>query len=85
MKINFPKAKLKFKLKYRKRILRFLKVSFWFTTGAFLALILVLSFGLSLYQKFMKIEFIPVSMLAILILAGKTNGTWKTFLITGTP
>ncbi|HUD09736.1 MAG TPA: VanW family protein, partial [Patescibacteria group bacterium] len=59
MKINFPKAKLKFKLKYRKRILRFLKVSFWFTTGAFLALILVLSFGLSLYQKIYENRIYP--------------------------
>jgi vancomycin resistance protein YoaR len=31
--------------------LRFLKGAFWFTTGAFLALVLISSFGLFLYQK----------------------------------
>jgi vancomycin resistance protein YoaR len=51
MKINFSKIKLKLKLKYTKKILRFLKVVFWFTTGAFLTLTLILSFGLFFYQK----------------------------------
>jgi vancomycin resistance protein YoaR len=51
MKINFSKIKLKLKLKYTKKILRFLRVVFWFTTGAFLTLALILSFGLFFYQK----------------------------------
>ncbi|MGA2968000.1 MAG: VanW family protein, partial [Candidatus Levyibacteriota bacterium] len=51
MKINFSKIKLRLKLKYTKKILRFLKGAFWFTTGAFLALVLISSFGLFLYQK----------------------------------
>ncbi|HUD05016.1 MAG TPA: VanW family protein, partial [Patescibacteria group bacterium] len=51
MKINFPKIKLKLKLRYKKKILYFLKVAFWFTTGALLALIFILSSGLFLYQK----------------------------------
>src|ERR1035437_2681037 len=51
MKINFSKIKLQFKLKYKKRILHLFKGSFWFTTGAFLAFILVTSFVLFYYQK----------------------------------
>jgi vancomycin resistance protein YoaR len=50
MKINFPKVKLRFKLKYKKRILHLLKFGFWFTTGALLTIILITGFGLFYYQ-----------------------------------
>lgn len=51
MKIKFSKAKLKFKLKYSKQILRISNSIFWFLTGALLALFFLLGFSLFLYQK----------------------------------
>jgi len=79
MKINFPKIKLKFKLKYKKRILRFLKVAFWFTTGAFLALIFVLSFGLSLYQRVYENKIYPGVYVGNFDFGGKSKQEVESF------
>jgi vancomycin resistance protein YoaR len=79
MKINFPKIKLQFKLKYKKRILHFLKVGFWFTTGAFLALIFVSSFGLFLYQKMYENKVYPGVYVGNFDLSGKSKQDAQNF------
>ena len=73
MKINFLKIKLKFKFKYKKHILHSLKVVFWFTTGAILALIFVSSFGLFLYQKTYQNKIYPGVFVGNFNLSGKTE------------
>jgi vancomycin resistance protein YoaR len=79
MKINFPNIKLKFKLKYKKRILRFLKVAFWFTAGAFLALIFILSFGLFLYQKVYENKVYPGVYVGNFAFGGKSKQDAQNF------
>jgi vancomycin resistance protein YoaR len=80
MKINFPKIKLQFKLKYKKRIWHFLKASFWFTTGAFLALILVTSFGLFFYQKTYENKVYPGVFVGNFEFSGKSQQDVEKFL-----
>jgi vancomycin resistance protein YoaR len=80
MKINFPKIKLRFKLKYRKKILQSLKVIFWFSTGALLALILVTSFGLFSYQKAYENKIYPGVFVGRFEFSGKTKQDTKNFL-----
>jgi vancomycin resistance protein YoaR len=79
MKINFPKLKLRFKLKYKKKILHFLKVVFWFSTGAFLALFLITSFGLFLYQKTYENKIYPGIFVGSFEFSGKTEKEIKNF------
>jgi vancomycin resistance protein YoaR len=73
MKINFPKIKLKFKLRYRKKIIHSVKVIFWFCTGAFLALFLISSFGLFLYQKTFENKIYPGVFVGNFDLSGKNQ------------
>jgi vancomycin resistance protein YoaR len=73
MKINFPKVKLKFKFRYKKHILRTLKVIFWFTSGAVLALIFVTSFAFFLYQKTYQNKIYPGVCVGNFNLSGKTE------------
>src|ERR1035437_5844432 len=79
MKINFPKIKLRFKLKYRKKILHSLKVIFWFSTGALLALILISSFGFFLYQKTYENKIYPGVFVGNFEFSGKSKQNAENF------
>jgi vancomycin resistance protein YoaR len=80
MKINLPKIKLKFKLKYKKKTLRFLKIAFWFTVGALLALFFVSSFGLFLYQKSYENKIYQGIFVGNFAFGGKTKQDVENFL-----
>jgi vancomycin resistance protein YoaR len=80
MKINFFKVKLKLRLKYSKKILHFVKMVFWFTTGAFLALVLISSFGLFLYQKTYDNKIYPGVYIGDFDVSGKTKQDTQNFL-----
>jgi vancomycin resistance protein YoaR len=80
MKINLPRIKLKFKLKYKKKTLRFLKIAFWFTAGALLALFFVSSFGLFLYQKSYENKIYQGIFVGNFAFGGKTKQDVENFL-----
>ncbi len=73
MKTYFPKLKFKLKYKYHKEILRILRVSFWFSTGALLALIFISSFGLLVYEKIYENKIYPGIYLNNINFSGKTK------------
>lgn len=80
MKINFPKIKLRFKLKYKKRILYSLRVGFWFTTGALIALILISSFGFFLFQRTYENKIYPGVFVSNFDFSGKSKQDAEKFL-----
>lgn len=80
MKINFPKIKLRFKLKYKKRILYSLRVVFWFTTGALIALILISSFGFFLFQRTYENKIYPGVFVDTFEFSGKSKQDAESFL-----
>ncbi len=73
MKTYFPKLKFKLKYKYHKKILRILRISFWFLTGATLALMLIFSFGLFAYEKIYENKIYPGVYLNNIDFGGKTK------------
>jgi vancomycin resistance protein YoaR len=81
MKINFSKAKLKFKLKYSKHILRVSNVTFWFLTGAILALFFISSFGFLTYQRIFENKIYPGVYVNNINFGGKTKQNVKDFFL----
>lgn len=81
MKINFSKVKLKFKLKYSKHILRISNVTFWFLTGAVLALFFISSFGFLVYQKLYDNKVFPGVYVNNVNFGGKTKQNVKDFFL----
>lgn len=73
MKTSFPKLKFKLKYKYHKKILHFLRVGFWFLTGALLAFIFVSSFGLFAYEKIYENKIYPGVHVNNINFGGKTK------------
>lgn len=73
MKTSFPKLKFKIKYKYHKKILHVLRITFWFLTGALLALIFVTSFGLFAYEKIYENKIYPGVYLNNINFGGKTK------------
>ena len=73
MKINFKKFKLKIKLKQRKKIIRAVRIIFWFFIGAFFSLSLITSFGFFAYQKIYENKIYPGVYVNNISLGGKTK------------
>ncbi|MCL5970250.1 MAG: VanW family protein [Patescibacteria group bacterium] len=90
MKTSFPKLKFKLKYKYHKKILHTFRITFWFLTGAFLALIFITSFGLFAYERVYENRIYPGIYLNNVNFGGKTKQevidffSYKNSLIGGT-
>lgn len=78
-KTSLPKLKFKLKYKYHKKILHILRISFWFTTGAVLSLVLLASFGLFVYEKVYEDKIYPGVYLNNINFGGKTKEEVKEF------
>jgi len=79
MKINLKKLKFKIKFKFRKKIIRFLRIIYWFFLGAFLSFFFITSFGFFIYQKVYENKIYPGVYVDNISLGGKTKQEVENF------
>ncbi len=81
MKINFLKIKFRLKAKHAKKIIHSLKIAFWFSIGALLALFFITSFGFFSYRIMYKDSVYPGVFVDGVDLGGKSKQDVNQFFI----
>lgn len=83
MKINFSTLKLKlkfnYKFKYKKHLFHAARISFWFFTGAFLAIIFIGGFSFIAYQNIYKDKVYPGVYIGSVNFGGKSQNEVRNY------